>query len=78
VIDNVATTVTTVMTPVDTDGDGMPDWWEDKHQASGLNPAVSNAPNSDVDNDGVPDIEEYQSDTNPAPQKFYRVGADVP
>jgi hypothetical protein len=39
----------------DTDGDGMPDWWEIEH---GLDPNVAN-PNGDFDHDGYTDLEEY-------------------
>jgi len=45
---------------VDTDNDGIPDFWESLY---GLNPAVSNAPASDLDNDGFSDWEEYIADT---------------
>ncbi len=46
----------------DTDGDGMPDFWESQY---GLNPAVSNAPGSDLDGDKMSDLKEYLSDTIP-------------
>lgn len=45
---------------VDTDHDGMPNWWE---IANGLNAGVSNAVSDDADSDGVPDINEWISDT---------------
>lgn len=45
-------------TPLDADGDGIPNAWEDKH---GLNPlAASN--NGDFDNDGYTNLEEYLND----------------
>ncbi|MCO5062723.1 MAG: hypothetical protein M9963_12150 [Kiritimatiellae bacterium] len=46
----------------DTDGDGMPDWWESMH---GMNPAISNAPGSNADGDWMTDVEEYWADTQP-------------
>jgi hypothetical protein len=42
----------------DSDGDGMPDYWENEH---GLNANVANN-NSDFDNDGYTDLEEYLND----------------
>jgi hypothetical protein len=42
--------------PVDSDGDGMPDSWE---AARGLNPNYSGDANSDHNNDGYTNIEEY-------------------
>lgn len=45
---------------LDTDGDGIPDYWETLY---GLNPAVSNAPTDDLDLDGDPDLMEYIADT---------------
>lgn len=49
----------------DTDADGLPDAWEILH---GLNPNVANN-NSDFDNDGFTDLEEYMNETAawPAP-----------
>lgn len=40
---------------VDTDGDGMPDWWE---QAAGLNPLVADN-NGDANGDGYTNLENY-------------------
>lgn len=44
----------------DSDGDGMPDWWE---IANDLNEGVPNGPTDDADGDGVPDLEEWVADT---------------
>lgn len=44
----------------DTDGDGLPDWWESRY---GLNPNVSNAAPADAD--WMTDWEEYIADTDP-------------
>ena len=45
----------------DTDGDGMPDAWEEFY---GLNPAVDDA-DGDLDDDGLSNIMEYKSGTYP-------------
>jgi PKD repeat protein len=55
-----------VATSVDTVGDGAPDWW--RAQYFGGNGATTNADSSatsDYDNDGVNNLGEYNSDTNP-------------
>jgi hypothetical protein len=45
--------------PADTDGDGIPDVWENKN---GLNPNVNDA-NGDLDSDGLKNIDEYLANT---------------
>jgi hypothetical protein len=45
----------------DTDGDGMPDWWEIQY---GLDPNLADAA-GDADNDGVSNLDEYNAGTNP-------------
>jgi hypothetical protein len=55
----------------DTDGDGIPDWWETTH---GLNPAVSNSPTANADGDGLPDFKEYVCNTDPTnPLSCFRI-----
>lgn len=49
-----------VVAAPDTDGDGMPDFWESTY---GLNPNVSNTPAADLDFDHAPDVQEYLADT---------------
>ena len=44
----------------DVDGDGLPDWWEYKYW-SNLTPTAM----GDADGDGVSNLQEYQSGTNP-------------
>lgn len=52
----------------DTDGDGIPDDWESTH---GLNPAVSNSPTMNSDDDDQPDVDEYIADTQPTNSASY-------
>ena len=49
------------MAHVDSDGDGIPDWWEMLHFG---NLTTANA-TSDTDGDGVSDLAEYLADTDP-------------
>lgn len=46
----------------DTDGDGMPDWWELVHGFDPANPADAG---QDADNDESPNLEEYERGTDP-------------
>lgn len=46
----------------DTDGDGMPDWWERGH---GLNPNSVMDAGTDPDGDGLTNLEEFQRGTRP-------------
>jgi hypothetical protein len=49
-------------TPGDTDGDGIPDWWELRF---GLDPLTGHESTLDTDGDGRTDLQEYQQDTHP-------------
>ncbi len=55
--------------PVDTDGDGLPDSWE---EFFGLNPLVNDA-DDDTDGDGQSNFEEYLKGTNPDDLSDYRI-----
>ena len=46
----------------DSDGDGMPDYWEEKY---GLNPNNSTDASEDLDKDGFTNLEEYLAKTDP-------------
>lgn len=54
------TSTSATLTIPDTDGDGIPDYWETQF---GLNPAVGNG--GDSDGDGISDLAEYLAGTNP-------------
>jgi hypothetical protein len=47
---------------LDTDGDGLPDWWEQQYFGS----ATAAAPDDDPDQDGQTNLEEFQAGTDPA------------
>jgi len=48
--------------PLDSDGDGMPDWWEDTHTLNRLSAADAIL---DADGDGVANRDEFRTRTNP-------------
>lgn len=47
---------------IDTDGDGMPDYWE---KQNGLNPLDSSDADKDPDGDGLTNLQEYKYGTDP-------------
>jgi hypothetical protein len=49
----------------DTDGDGLPDWWETKYEIDPNNPNGINGANVDLDGDGKTNLQEYILGTNP-------------
>ncbi len=49
----------------DTDGDGLPDWWETKYGFDPNNPNGNNGANVDLDGDGKTNLQEYILGTNP-------------
>jgi uncharacterized repeat protein (TIGR01451 family) len=51
-----------LITPLDSDRDGMPDAWE---LAYGLNPNDSTDAQLDADHDGITNLQEFQAGTNP-------------
>ena len=68
--DNSDDAVTTVIAAVDTDGDGLPDWWELMHSGNITN--VDKA--ADSDEDDVTNGEEYDGDTDPNdPNSYLRI-----
>ena len=63
------------VTNPDTDGDGIPDWWE---LANGTNPNLDDA-ESDLDRDGMTNQQEFEAGTNPGdPASFLRVNRILP
>lgn len=58
----------------DSDGDGLPDWWELAH---GTNWKLADA-HEDPDGDGATNLEEYENGTDPfVPQNFFRLGIEA-
>jgi subtilisin family serine protease len=59
---------------VDTDGNGLPDWWEQIYfgQPTGVNPTA------DRDGDGMTNLQEFFAGTNPSdPQSVFRISSIV-
>jgi glycosidase len=55
----------TVIGVVDTDGDGLPDRWEDQHHFDANDSTGENGPEGDPDQDGFLNIQEYLAGTDP-------------
>ena len=55
--------------PVDSDHDGMPDWWEKRYKLNPLDPSDAAADN---DKDGYTNLEEYLNNTDPNRYVNYR------
>jgi uncharacterized protein (DUF2141 family) len=49
----------------DSDGDGLPDWWEQLYGLDPLDPNGANGASGDPDNDGLNNIAEYLAQTEP-------------
>jgi hypothetical protein len=54
--------------PLDSDGDGIPDFWEQTH---GLNPGLAADGALDADDDGVRNVDEYRAGTDPRDEFDY-------
>ncbi len=66
----VVSPITTVRVFMDSDGDGIPDWWEYLH-FGGVTNAVADA---DDDGDGATNFQEYVADTDPNDdQSFFAI-----
>jgi hypothetical protein len=61
VLDSERTNITVTLSDPDTDGDGMPDWWEWQYGRVLTNLEAG----ADLDGDGAPNVSEYGADTNP-------------
>jgi len=54
-----------VVTGVDSDHDGMPNWWEELHNLSPVSSSNLDGPDGDRDSDGVRNLDEWLADTDP-------------
>lgn len=53
------------LSATDSDGDGMPDWWEEAHGLDPYSALGNNGAAGDPDNDGLTNLQEYQHGTDP-------------
>jgi uncharacterized repeat protein (TIGR01451 family) len=79
-VNNTNSITFTTIAPLDADGDGMPNWWEQQHNLgfSGTGGSTgNNGPDGDPDGDGVRNFDEWLADTNPRDATSFFVIDDV-
>jgi hypothetical protein len=65
-------------TPIDSDADGMPDAWETLHHLNPFSALCDDGPDFDPDRDGVSNLGEYLTDTDPHdPESALRLTATL-
>lgn len=72
-----ASGILTVVAPVDTDGDGIPDWWVQQYFGHPTGQAGDKSlAGSDADGDGMSNLDEYRAGTDPrSPASVMRITA---
>ncbi len=64
---------------IDSDGDGLPDWWEEAYGLDPFSAEGDNGAQGDPDHDGFTNIQEYQAGTDPTdPGSALRAGLSMP